>query len=239
MNLALVIRAAGERTEGACLHYVRRYAPKGAPIRVIREAPFVSALRATYDAGIESGADYLMTVDADVVLLPGAVETFMRDVEKRPDLVERHAFCHCALMRAERQVGPRLYRVRDLPALRKHIADNHVRPESQTLLPYRRREQCGVIKAIVGLHDFGQWRRDLYRKGALYAKKNGRLPAPLNHPNYAAFALGAQHHEQYPLDALLNRDAWPACDIPERVPMQPPFDPMVSEWLRSKADLLC
>jgi len=239
MKLAIAIRISGERTTDACLYYVRKYAPAGTPIAVINRAPFVAALRASYEAGIDAGADYLMTVDADVILLPNAIDTFLRDAEQRPKLVERHASCHCALMQTPRHVGPRLYLGRHLSALRDNIRANRLRPESETLKPYRARKQCAAIDAVIGLHDFGQWRRDLYRKGALYAKKNGPLPNPVDHPNYDAFYQGAADHKRYSVVDLLNRETWPDCDIPEREPMLPPYDAAVAQWLDAKVDTQC
>ena len=68
-NIIAVIRSVNERTFPACYATIARDIPSE-NIYVVNERPFEVALRKTYQIGIESKAEWMMTVDADVLLLP-------------------------------------------------------------------------------------------------------------------------------------------------------------------------
>jgi len=73
-ELTFVVRAAGERTEAACVAQLRGQLLSDAQLTVIHERPFSRAVTRTFELGIESGRPWLVAVDADLLLLDDAVE---------------------------------------------------------------------------------------------------------------------------------------------------------------------
>lgn len=65
MRIVAVVRSAGERTEHARISLI-----EADDVHVIREVPFEHAVRRSFELGL--GSDWLMTVDADMLPLPGA-----------------------------------------------------------------------------------------------------------------------------------------------------------------------
>ena len=74
-----VVRACGERTEAECIRRVRAQVEE---VRVIHVAPFHEAVRECFRIAIDSGARWLLTVDADVLLDRGAVKSLYAQAAK-------------------------------------------------------------------------------------------------------------------------------------------------------------
>ena len=164
-----VIRSVGERTESECA----RLLPCEAV--VIHEKPFVSAVRRCFEIGIDSGEDWLLTVDADVLTHPGAVEALLEDAG---DSFQCQGRVDDKLSGTVRDGGHRLYRIDFLPIALRMLRDA-VRVETDVVLRmdaegYPRRKS----RVVCGKHDYEQWYRDLYRKGGQHAKKFRHEPWP-------------------------------------------------------------
>src|SRR5690625_751657 len=80
----VAIRSADERTVEACFEIVKSQAD-GAPVHLVSEVPFKKALEECFRIAINSEKRWLITVDADMILLPGAIHLLVREAEKMPD----------------------------------------------------------------------------------------------------------------------------------------------------------
>lgn len=174
-DMIAVIRCAGERTFDACRMLLEEQVPP-AQVFVASEYPFEAALRRTYEIGVQSDARWLMSLDADVLLRRGSVACLLAEAERMP----RHAFqieglVFDKLTGTLRRAGQRIYRVELLPRALDLIPGEgrEIRPEMATL---GRMEAEGFpsLRAgtAVGVHDFEQFYRDLYRKAFLHAHKH-------------------------------------------------------------------
>lgn len=170
-----VVRAAGERTLPACLALLRRDLPS-TPIHVVREQPFEEALRACYRIGMESQAEWMLTVDADVLPRRGAVDALLAEARRLPSTVAQvEGLVHDRLFGGLRKAGHRIYRTASLPcALQAVPADGTtIRPEFATLQALaasgQRSHECAVV---FGLHAYEQFFADLYRTAFVHAQKH-------------------------------------------------------------------
>lgn len=179
-TLVVVIRGARERTLDACRALVEAQVAPGL-VRVIEAEPFEEALRRCYGAGLESGAAWMMTLDGDVLLRPGAVREFLSAAEAAGGAcLQLEGRIFDKLSGTHRNAGHRIYRVRHLKrALACIPRDGEViRPETETL---RRMEAQGFpslrLEPTFGIHDFEQHYEDLYRKAYVHAHKHAQWTA--------------------------------------------------------------
>jgi hypothetical protein len=172
-----IIRTSGERTEAECARLCAAQFPN---LHMVRLSPFAEAVRACLQAGIDSGLEWLVTVDADVLIAPGLTDYAERvTAAAGPD--DWHVIGHMDDMPfpEPRQGGVRLWKTIALPSLIGHVNPDAIRPESALCRAY----SAGLIETqeITGRHDYEQWRRDLYRKGAAHRRKHsswGKLGIP-------------------------------------------------------------
>ncbi len=174
-KLVIVIRSAGERTLNACVELVRSQIDPSL-LHVVELVPFEEALRASYKIGIQSGAKWMMTLDADVLIRENAIRDFVIEAEQLPD-----SFFHIQGLIFDkitwqyRTAGHRMYRVSMLDeALSLIPADGEViRPEFTTIM---RMQKMGfkVLESgtVFGIHDFEQFYKDVYRKCLVHSQKH-------------------------------------------------------------------
>lgn len=175
-NMHLIIRSVGERTEAVSKQLAMACGLTEDYITIVSEVPFESALRATYEAGIGVGKKWTMTLDADVLLSENAIVGLIEDAELMPsDYVQLEGRILDKITGLYRQAGHRIYRTELLSLALKQIpkTGTEIRPEFYTLRqmgslghPSRR------VANLVGLHDFEQYYRDLYRKSFVHAIKH-------------------------------------------------------------------
>lgn len=172
MNAIAVIRSVGERTEDVCRRLVEQQLPHSEVV-VIRETPFERALRRCFEIGLESGRTWLVAVDADHALLPGAMQALFSEAG-RSDAFQIQGKFRCKFSLSERDGGPRLYRTALLSMAMKMLAPvgSELRPESSML---KRMDALGhrfaKVPVVTSLHDHEQWYVDIYRKGAMHGAK--------------------------------------------------------------------
>ncbi|HAC16931.1 MAG TPA: hypothetical protein DCE78_13450 [Bacteroidetes bacterium] len=174
-KIVVVIRSAGERTLNACVELVLREVDPTL-LHVVELVPFEEALRASYKIGIQSGAKWMMTLDADVLLRENAIRDFIAEAEKLPE-----SFFHIEglifdkITGQYRKAGHRMYRVSKLDeALSMIPADGEViRPEFTTISRMQQRGYKALESGTVfGIHDFEQYYEDVYRKCLVHSQKH-------------------------------------------------------------------
>lgn len=171
-----VLRSCGERTEALCRRLLEQQLPDGASLSVVSGVPFEKTLRDCYETAIAAGADWTLTVDADLLLAPGAVDRLLRlAAGMPPEHLQLEGRAFDLIQGRWREVGHRVYRTALLPkALALLPAPGEViRPESATIKRLGAQgHRSRIVDSPVGLHDFAQYRRDLYRKAFTHAAKH-------------------------------------------------------------------
>lgn len=174
----VAIRSADERTVEACFEIVKSQAD-GAPVHLVSEVPFKKALEECFRLAINSEKRWLITVDADMILLPGAIHLLVREAEKMPDTyLQIQGRILDKITGTVRKAGPRIYRVSLLPKLLElsESMKDHIRPESRLITHAGRNGwPSRYIPAVMALHDFEQYYKDIYRKSFVHARKHPDL----------------------------------------------------------------
>jgi len=170
----VVIRASNERTFDVCKAICSNQ--EVASLSIVQECPFEVALRKCYEIGASSNKKWMVTVDGDVLLSGDAIETLVHNAEMMPqNYIQLEGRVFDKITGLYRQAGHRIYRIDLLPRALGQIppVGSQIRPECSTL------EQMGklgypsrCIPDVVGLHDFEQSYRDIYRKSFVQAKKH-------------------------------------------------------------------
>lgn len=174
-TLIAVVRSAGERTLDICRRLLESELSERR-VHVIAERPFEKALTHCYEIGLQSGAEWMLTVDADVLVRPGAVGELLSVArELPPNFVQLEGLVQDKLKGGYRKAGHRIYRASLLHHALASIpaAGAEIRPEFSTLerlveLGYPSFE-CDVV---FGVHDYEQYFRDLYRKAFVHGQKH-------------------------------------------------------------------
>lgn len=172
-RFCVVLRAAGERTEVLAEQLLREQCGQ---VHVLRVSPFAEAVRECYRTAIESGAPWLLTCDADVLVAPDLANQVQRIATRLPDGAwQAIGYVDDKLAGCARLGGLRLHRVSALADLVERIADS-VRPEADLC---RLRPNWQRVRVVLGRHDFDQWYGDLHRKGAAHRRKHASWGASI------------------------------------------------------------
>jgi len=173
-QVTAVVRTTSERTLSLCCALLADQVPDKNTV-VIQEAPACNMVRRTHEIGLERNLPWTLAVDADVLLREHAVRTLVQAGEQTDDNV---FLVYCRLVdkfvSGPRIVGVQLFRTSLCETALKHLPDDTVlRPDSHVKeamrlagYPYR------VQDDVLGLHDYEQYFRDIFRKGFLHAKKH-------------------------------------------------------------------
>jgi len=177
-DVTYIIRAAGERTARLCATSLTAQVPAENVLRVER-APFIEALRECFKEAIEAGREWVLTVDADILLRPSAVDSLLAVTSRlEPHYFTLHSLAFDKFFLGPRPVGHRIYRTSLLKRAMTFLPESaeHLRPEASMVFSMQEQGypffECSNL--IVGLHDDEQYYRDLYRKFALHARKHSR-----------------------------------------------------------------
>jgi hypothetical protein len=172
----VVIRSVGERTEAACRELVLAQGVPEHDVTVISDSPFARTLRKGLEAGLERALDWTLCVDADVLMRPGAIDGLFRIATAQPAAVcEVQGLVLDKMFGGPRAAGNHMYRTRHIPLVLDVVSDDslHIRPETQALMEMAERGHPWLqVDYVVGLHDFEQWHRDIFRKCFIYAHKH-------------------------------------------------------------------
>ena len=176
-DVTVVIRSSGERTEALCKQLVLQQVPREHVI-VIHERPFNKALLFGYEVGLDSGLPWTLCLDSDVILSATAIPrllTLVRELGKESLGLQGRVLDK--FFGGDRLAGYHLYRTCLLDKARSliPISNQSMRPET-----YVKRQMVArghdwhFTKDILGLHDYKQFYRDIYRKMIVQARKGMR-----------------------------------------------------------------
>jgi len=172
-EVLIVIRNAGERTTEGCRTICEKLV--GAEnVRVIREAPFERALTRMCDIAVEHNAPWTFSVDADVLLHADAVTYLWRTaVASKPNVFQVQAPIVCKLFRGVR-FGMRMYRTAMLSRFRECVPAEGTERRPESFVVAKMKEEGGettLLTEPVGIHDFEQYYRDVYRTAYVFGQK--------------------------------------------------------------------
>lgn len=177
-DFQIVIRSAGERTEKECLRIVKEQS-EGAEVVLVREHPFKKALEKCFRIGIDSHKKWLITIDADMILLPGTIKLMVREAEKMPgNYLQLQGKIADKITGTIRKAGPRIYRISLLPDLLilSESYEDHIRPESRIItISGEKGYPSRYLSTITCLHDYEQYYKDIYRKTYVHVVKHPEL----------------------------------------------------------------
>lgn len=175
-KVTVIIRSVGERTEQLCQALTLAQGICPANVVIVRESPFSAAMRESFAVGIERGRPWTLCNDADVLLRPGAVAQMVQLAEQQAEnTCEIQGYILDKYYGGPRQGGVHLYRTALLPESLASIPAEglNIRPESHTLEAMKAKGYPWVtVPYWVGLHDFEQYYRDIFRKCFVHAHKH-------------------------------------------------------------------
>src|SRR5690606_28968699 len=126
-RFCVVLRTAGERTAELAEQLLREQCET---LHVLRVAPFAEAVRQCYRIAIESGAPWLLTCDADVLVAPDMADQVQRIAQRMPGSAwQAIGYDADKLAGCARLGGLRPHRASELAGLSDRIADS-ARPEA-------------------------------------------------------------------------------------------------------------
>ena len=175
-KFTICIRSSGEFTTNRLLKDIVYQFGSSEKVYLIKNLKFHEAVDRCFKFAIKDRSEWLITLDADLVIRPNFMKTFLSIANSmKAKEIEAHAMTIDRLFMNYRSAGNRLYRVSSLTLLRKLLkkTKNNIRPEGTML---REATKLGYkikpIKNVVALHDFFQFSRDLFRKGYLCSFKH-------------------------------------------------------------------
>ena len=203
-HVTVVVRSCGERTSEACIALLKSvFAPE--TICEIRERPFSLALSCSFEIGLDAGRPWTLAVDADILVRPDALRAFVAAAaEAPPETFELQDRILDLPFGGERPAGPHLFRTLLLARALAHTGggEARLRPEGHVI---ERMASAGFPclegDSVLGLHDYDQQHRDLFRKAAVHAHKHDgpmRILEPMwrrlgrKDPDYRALRLGLE-----------------------------------------------
>jgi len=171
-DLFIVVRTNNERTVEACKTILMEQAQPN-NVAVIREKPFFSAVRKTFELGAESGTRWLLALDADILLFPRALDTICREAKtKMTDSVFRIDFPLMDKFRGK-VCGTHLYNNRYSAQFVEHVdgdseAPHYLRTESDNVVRFCKPLGLDfhriVPDDVVGMHDYHQFYAQIFNK---------------------------------------------------------------------------
>ncbi len=174
-NVTVIIRSVGERTESLCYERLKAQISEK-NIHIVRETPFTEAVRKTFQIGMQENRKWTFAIDADVVILPDAIEKLVAFAETaKYDVFLVIGPVIDKFLESPRAVGYHFYRTQWITHATAFIPDPQLAIRPETHVRDRMKEKgFSYIKAdfILGHHDFEQYYRDIYRKCFIHSKKH-------------------------------------------------------------------
>ena len=171
-STALVQRHAHERTQPVGLELARIELPE-AEVVAVAAGDFPTTLRRAFETAVELDREWTVTLDGDVLLLPGAGAAIRRIMTRMPARVG-HAdlLVQDRVAGQARSAGVRIYRTATMrAALQDGDWSGTLRPESHLLASLEPAIRPWSPSVLVGLHDHEQFLRDLFRTAFVMVRK--------------------------------------------------------------------
>ena len=178
-DVKVVVRSTGERTESLCRNLVLSQGVPPENVATVCERPFSLAMKTAFEIGLAGDLPWTFCVDADVLLRPGSIKKMLELAEQQSNhICEIQGYVLCKYFGGPRTAGNHLYRT----SLLDRVIDNipiegvDIRPEFHTLEAMKEQGNPWVtVPYLVGLHDFEQYHRDIFRKCFVQAHKHEYL----------------------------------------------------------------
>jgi len=175
---SVIQRHSNERTRDAGLSTISREFADAEVVQVAA-GDFPTTLRRCFESAVDIGNPWTVTIDGDVLLLPGAGVT-LAVLARRMSRSAGHAdvLVHDKVTGEARSAGVRLYRTSVMARALDHGDwSGRERPETQ-LLASLEDVVAWSPAVLVGLHDHEQYLHDLFRTAFIMArKKSHRIAA--------------------------------------------------------------
>lgn len=209
----VVIRSSNERTEHLCRKIVENETA-GQLVVILHESPFKKALEKCFAKAIQEQMKWLITVDADMLLTPGALQVLLEHAEEMPDsYVQLQGKILDKITGQVRKAGPRIYRVKYIPEALKisKQSDDYIRPEDHVIRNLGKKGYPSrYISHITCVHDYEQYYSDLYRKAFVHAKKHRELVSKI-------ISRSVERLEYDPDYKVILKAIWDGLTEPEKV----------------------
>ena len=174
----IVIRTVGERTEDVCIELVNRQKAANEILHVLRKNTHAKAVESTIKIGLESNAEWLIAIDADMLLIPEGLTIIRKEIRScSSDVAILHPAVVDKLYRMKRW-GLTVYRQSILSELhdefQKIRKKQHLKIEGAAIkaLSTKKNREVVFSRNVAAIHDFYQYYRDLYRKAYLNTLRN-------------------------------------------------------------------
>ncbi|MDC3197502.1 hypothetical protein OAT60_01315 [Luminiphilus sp.] len=178
MKYVVCIRYAGEQSFSLCQALIQRQVGHESVVTV-EEKPFYKSMIKAFEVAHSKSAEYLIAVDADVLLRRHAIADLVKVFDRLPTkYCEIQGKIFDKFFGGERSGGIHMYRMSHYDQLTKlsHKTRNNMRPERDLLLGMNKNGYpTKNLDLIVGLHDYNQSARDIYRKCFVHAFKHLHL----------------------------------------------------------------
>lgn len=169
-----VLRSSGERTADLTLEVLR-----GLPdtqVEVVTASPLSRSLDITLERTLDVDVELLLVCDADVVPDPVALRRALDDARTLPGhYLQVTVRVTDWLFGSIRTLGIRIYRAQHLAQALDVLREgpDPRRPESSMITEMARRGRPSArTLSVAGIHDRGQWRRDVYRTAYFASHKH-------------------------------------------------------------------
>lgn len=219
-SILVVVRSVGERTEPALLERLNRQLPRHR-IKIVREYPFLKALQESYRIALAFGADWTVCLDADIVIRDSAINQIVKIAAGLGDGVfVFNMQVLDKLFGGLRAGGPHVYRTSYLNRAMQYTVNQGGtnRPETYVM---RKMTQAGLtmptIDEVVGVHDYEQYFRDIFRTAYFHSQKHRGHVAYLksywtrmssSDPDFVAALAGYRYSKHAIINAPLDARAY-------------------------------
>jgi len=173
-----VVRSVGERTEDICVELIKLQQQPDEKITIIREPTHAKAIERTFAIGLKGMSDWVVAVDADVLLLPGSATQIRKElVSCKENVFVVNSAVYDKIYSMKRWAGVHVYRRAMLEELYDVFREIKNKPnlkiETAAIKELQKKNKQPLFsKIIVGTHDFKQFYKDIYRKAYLNTIRN-------------------------------------------------------------------
>ena len=235
-EMAIAVRATGERTCAQLCDQIRKQSRRGDVVHVFNTPePFVDKMQSVYRWCLEQNKPVSLIIDADILIRPTLLKTIRRVAKRMAhsdagfgiQLFDR--FFHRPKFR-----GIHVYKTACLPLFLNELPHvvNDLRPETAVK---KRVENQGykwkndlLTFYVGGLHDFHQWHRDIYFKMLVRSHRSPDLVAinyiPDDGSKEYVFAKQGLEDGAARSDLQLDKQQYVNPGIEERPPMRDIID---------------